>query len=206
MDHSSHNRRSARELVTLAQSGDWAAFDELAARFRAAVLAVTFSRTGNRDLAEDLAQDVMVKVRTKLPELRDPAAFPGWLKAVALNECRNWYRRSRPWPESLDGAFPEIQARELEPLDALLARERQKAWRAALLKLPDANRLALLMHVWGDLSYEEIAAFAEVPVTTIEGRIHRSKVQLRRILASDAAELLGEPRRKWRKENSDDKR
>ena len=89
-------------LVKQAQAGDKAAFDRLARHYRAAVVAVTFSRVGNRDEAEDLAQEVLVKAREKLGELREPEAFPAWLKMIALNACRTWYRRSVKWPESLE--------------------------------------------------------------------------------------------------------
>jgi RNA polymerase sigma-70 factor (ECF subfamily) len=62
-------------------------------------------------------------------------------------------------------------------------------WGRALLAIPTENRLALVMHLWGGQSYEEIAHLLDVPVTTIEGRIHRARVQLRRLLRDDAAEL-----------------
>jgi RNA polymerase sigma-70 factor (ECF subfamily) len=83
------------------------------------------------------------------------------------------------------------------PLDGLLARERRDLWKRALLALPPDNRLPLIMHVWGRQSYQEIACQLDVPVSTIEGRIHRAKMQLRRLLHEDAAELLGDSRRHW---------
>jgi len=195
-------------LVHLAQAGDDDAFDRLARHYRAAVVAVTFSRVGNRDEAEDLAQEVLIKVRGKLCELREPEAFPAWLKTIALNVCRTWYRRFVRWPESLEQSAEGRKIADWSPgpLDVLLARERQREWRRALIRLPDANRLALLMHIWGDYSHAEIASFTGVPVTTIEGRIHRAKAQLRRLLRSNAFELLGEPRPKWHKEDRDDER
>jgi RNA polymerase sigma-70 factor, ECF subfamily len=189
-------------LVRCAQAGDRAAFERLARRYRAAVLAITFARTGHREEAEDLAQEVMLHAWEKLPALREPARFAGWLRAVALNVCRSWYRRSRPWPVSLDDAPEAVAAPDPGPgpLEALLLREKERAWRQALLALPAPNRYALLMHTWGSYSYAEIAAFLEVPVTTVEGRIYRAKRQLRDLLRADAAELLGEPRRQWQAE------
>jgi len=194
------------ELVRLARLGDEPAFDRLARHYRAAVLAITFSRVGNREEAEDLAQEVLLKAQAKIGELREPEAFPAWLKMIALNACRTWFRRSVPWPESLDAiaGAAQLPDRSPTPLAVLLEKEKQRAWRRALIVLPQANRLALLMHLWGGYSYDEIAAFAEVPITTIEGRIHRAKAHLRRVLKSDAGELLGEPRRRWQKENGRD--
>lgn len=130
--------------------------------------------------------------------MQEPRAFAAWLKTIALNACRTWCRRAA-WPQSLDAlddalALPDFQP---GPLEVLLEREKQQAWRQALLTLSEANRLALLMHVWGGSSYAEIALFLEVPLTTVEGRIHRAKQQLRRLLKDNATELLGEPRQCW---------
>ncbi|MCC6442706.1 MAG: RNA polymerase sigma factor [Armatimonadetes bacterium] len=87
----------------------------------------------------------------------------------------------------------EIPDPQPGPLEAALRRERERIVRKALLDLPEANRLALLLHVWGGYSYEEIAAFAEVPVTTVEGRIFRARAKLRRLLRSEAAGIPGLP-------------
>jgi type II secretory pathway component PulF len=92
-----------------------------------------------------------------------------------------------------DPTFHSLPASTGLPLQALLEKERDQELRQALVSLPDANRLALLMHVWGRYSYEEIAQFVEVPLTTVEGRIHRAKRQLRQDLQDEGAAFLGEP-------------
>ncbi|MDQ2688237.1 MAG: sigma-70 family RNA polymerase sigma factor [Armatimonadota bacterium] len=172
-------------LVRQAQSGDRTAFDRLADRYRPLVRALTFVRTGDMAEAEDLAQDVLLRAWRKLPSLHDPARFLPWLRAIAANACHSWFRRARPASLS-DPANERLSAAGPVPLDALLARERQRELRQALVALPDTNRTALLMHVWGEYSYEEIAAATGVRVTTIEGRIYRAKKQLRRLLRDEA--------------------
>jgi RNA polymerase sigma-70 factor (ECF subfamily) len=182
------------ELARRAQTGDSAAFDALNRRYRGAVLALAFARTGDREAAEDLAQETLCRAWRSLHDLHDPSAFAGWLRAIAVNACRDWFRRSRPWPESLDdtpAAFlmPDPQPR---PLAVLLEREKQRALRQALRALPLENQRALLMHVWGGCSYEQIAAFLDMPLTTVEGRIHRARAQLRRLLRAEADDLLAD--------------
>lgn len=190
-------------LIRQAQAGDRAAFDGLAAHYRAAVVALAFSRTGDRDLAEDLAQEILVLAWRGLPALEDPAAFPAWLRQVAMNACRSWYRRTRPWPQSLD----ERQASEhlpdpgTGPLDSALARAEARDLRAALLMLPQANRYALVLHAWGRYTYEEIAGFLQIPPSTVDGRIRRAKARMRELLGAAAGEEFGGARPRWRKED-----
>ena len=191
------------ELVRQARDGNRYAYDELARYFRPALLAIVFPRTGNRDDAEDLVQEVLAKGWTQIASLRDSRQFSGWLKAIAINACNTWYRKSVQWPSSLDELDDTVPIVDHAPapLDVLLAKERARAQQQALLSLSPSNRTALLMHIWGEYSYREIAEFTGEPLTTIEGRIYRAKVQMRRLLAEGSSELLNEPARRWRKDD-----
>lgn len=148
------------------------------------------------EAAEDLVQEVLTQAWQKLPSLHDPTAFLAWIKAIMANACRSWHRRAHARPAFLEEQEDALPAdRQQQPLEALLIRERQRALRQALGALPETNRLALMMHLWGDYSYQEIAGFTGVPVTTVEGRIHRAKRQLRRLLRDeDAGSLAPAPR------------
>jgi RNA polymerase sigma-70 factor (ECF subfamily) len=193
---------SETALVRRAQAGDREAFDRLAQHYRAVLRALAFLRTGDMQEAEDLAQDVLTRAWQKLPTLQDPALFLPWIKAIAANACNSWYRRSRPWPDSLSINDRHPADPGLSPPAALLAREKQRELRQALAALPEANRLALMMHVWGGYSYEDIARVAGVQVSTVEGRIYRAKRQLRRLLLDEGVEFTGEPHRQWQAQNA----
>lgn len=186
-----------------AQAGDHDAFNLLAGRYRAALRAMAFLRTGDREAAQDLAQDTLTRAWQALPTLREPEAFLPWLKRIAARACLNWHRPARLETLSLDGeGLSRLPAEAaLQPLAVLLARERQRVLRQALASLPDTNRVALLMHVWEEASYQEIAAFTGVAVTTVEGRLYRARKQLRRLLYDDEEVLLGRPARRWQAPN-----
>ncbi len=170
-------------LVRRAQAGDRAAFDALAARYRGLARSLAFLRTHDPDDAEDLAQQVLAKAWARLPELHDPAAFAGWLQTITANACRDWVRRrAHGVPCVAWDAGIELADSACSPLEEVLAREARRAWRQALASLPAANRLPLVLHVWGRYRYEDIAELLDVPVTTVEGRIYRAKQQLRRLL------------------------
>ena len=187
-------------LVRRAQSGDRATFDQLTGRYRAALQTMAFLRTNDREEAQDLAQEALTLAWKHLPTLHHAPAFLPWLKIIAARACLDWKRRARPHTCSLEsGAFLHLPAETaLQPLPILLARERQRALRDALATLPDANRIALLMHAWEGASYQEIADFTGVRLSTVEGRIYRSRTRLRELLRDDQDVMFGRPASRWR--------
>ena len=148
-----------------------------------------------------LAQETLAHAWEALPTLREPGAFLPWLKTIAGRACLNWHRAARPETLPLESAAETPDRHGLQPLPVLLARERGRALRRALAELPDANRLALLMHVREGASYQQIADFTGVAVTTVEGRISRARVRLRRLLRDDEDALFDKPARRGRPRN-----
>jgi len=170
-------------LAERARAGDAGAFAELARRYRPALVALAFDRTRNIDDAHDLAQEALLKALEHIGELRDAASFPTWLRTIAANLCASWTRRASTSPLSACAADDtDIAAEAIERCE-------QREIARALAGLPTANRLALLMHVWDGMPYEQIAAFLGVPVTTVEGRIFRAREQLRRGLVQRVASV-----------------
>jgi RNA polymerase sigma-70 factor (ECF subfamily) len=171
-------------LAERAKAGDQAAFAELSRRYRPALVALAFDRTRHLDDADDLAQEALVRALEHIGELRDPASFPAWLRAIAANLCASWSRRPSDLP-----LYDQAGADGRDIAAAAIARCEQREIAKALHDLPQANRLALLMHVWDGVPYERIAAFLGVPVTTVEGRIFRARQRLRRSITHGAGSL-----------------
>jgi RNA polymerase sigma-70 factor (ECF subfamily) len=179
-------------LILLARNGDRTAFDQLVCHYRPVLLGLAFLRTHNLCDAEDLVQEILLRTWQRLPGLRDPTLFLAWMKTLAANACSTWYRRRPAQSTSLSledyGQLHDVGGPG--PLQIALSREKQREIHRALLQLPQPNRLALLMHVWGHYSYAEIAAFTEMPVTTVEGRIYRAKRQMQRLLYDEGTAFL----------------
>ena len=186
-------------LIRRAQQGNRMAFDLLIGRYRDELVGVAFGKLGERETAEDLVQDVLARAWLKLPTLQDPLAFPAWMHTITVNACRMQLRRHVPATESF--ADEEITDPGPDPLEAVLAGERRAHWREALLGIAEENRRALVLHIWGHYSYEDIASRLGVPLTTVEGRIYRAKMQLRRALGVEASQLLTEAQPLPRKED-----
>jgi len=171
-------------LVRRAQGGDRAAFDRLTRRYRGLALATAYTRLHDQQEAEDLAQEILLRAWTKLPTLQDPALFPAWLKTIALRAALNRQARRPPVAVSLDelAETRACTAHAGDPLARCLTLEHQRSVYQALCDLPRDNRLTIVLHICEGFSCPELAALFGVPLTTIEGRVHRAKAQLRRVL------------------------
>jgi RNA polymerase sigma-70 factor (ECF subfamily) len=162
--------------------------------YRPLLLAVALDRTGDPELARDIAQEAMELALRHLDRLREPAALPAWLRTIAINCCRQHVRRGRERPAGL-AILPEQESEAVHRI--AVRREMMRQVRRALRRLPENNRLALMLHVLHGLPYQQIAAALGVPVTTIEGRIHRARRELRREHEKWLVEATGE----WEEES-----
>jgi RNA polymerase sigma-70 factor (ECF subfamily) len=177
------------ELAMAATLGQMAAFDELVRRYRAAVVAVARRIVG--DAAEDVAQDALLLAFKALPQLDDPERFAGWLAAITRNRALRWARssaqREDPRGVELDRVIlehtPHLAAAPSEPERDLVRAERGRELRAAVAELPDEIQLAVLLHYFEGLTAPRVAAFLELPPTTVKWRLHRGRQLLRERLS-----------------------
>ncbi|MFH1568240.1 MAG: sigma-70 family RNA polymerase sigma factor [Gemmatimonadota bacterium] len=159
-------------LVARAQGGDRQAFGELVTRYGVLVNGLCRGMAGSTWDAQDLAHDAFVEAWLRLSSLRDPARFAPWLRTLTLNLCRMWHRERKREREGL--AEVEAGAREPAAEGDLLGRLSD-----GLARLSSDHRLALALHYGEGLSYEQIAAFLEVPVGTVMSRLHRARAGLK---------------------------
>lgn len=158
--------RSVAELVVAAQAGDHPAFALLYERFHRVVHAVALARVSAHD-ARDLVQDVFADAWAKLPAVRDPAAFPGWLLAMTRNKATDHARRARPRDEAGDLAVqPPPRAEAAAALRAIRA-------------LPDTYRETLIMRLVEGLTGPEIAERTGMTPDSVRVHLHRGLRLLR---------------------------
>ncbi len=165
-------------LVTAARSGDPAAAGELVRRFQDMAYATAFAHLGDHHRAEDAAQDAFMTALQRLPDLREPAAFPGWFRQIVRGACGRLTRGPAPSPLALDAA---AALEDAGPAPERLAESRELAGRVrqALATLPEAQRLATVLYYLGDYSQAEVAAYLGVPVTTVKKRLYAARQRLR---------------------------
>ena len=161
-----------RQLVAAAQAGDRSAFGQLYLRYARLVHAIALSRVAV-DEAPDVVQDVFVKALRQLPTLHDPAAFGGWIAAIARNTALDAALRSRP--PVADPAEPAVPATQHGDLEAGAALD-------AIRSLPEAYRETLLMRLVEGMTGPEIAERSGRTPASVRVNLHRGMKRLRQAL------------------------
>lgn len=172
-------------LVEAARRGDADAFEALVRRYQARVISLARGVSRNAADAEDLAQEVFVRVFRSLRSFRGDSAFRTWLYRIAVNATRSAHsKRARQQPVWGDsGADDE---RVFDPPDGTPDVEtslvRRDTIQRALNELPPELREAVTLRDVHGLDYREIAEATGAPIGTVESRIFRARQRLRRSL------------------------
>jgi RNA polymerase sigma factor (sigma-70 family) len=167
------------------------AFARLVARYRPAIYGLAFAATGSVAEAEDLTQDALIAAYLSLPHLRDPHRFGAWLKGIARNMVRMWYRKRAAMP-NFDGGhlIDELNLghRRLSPEEHVDRQERLGRIRQAIQDLSTGNQQAITLRYWDEMSYAEISDTLDVPLSTVKSRLHNAKQQLKTQLDQEITE------------------
>jgi RNA polymerase sigma factor (sigma-70 family) len=166
------------ELLRQTQSGDAAAFDEIMRRYKHPIVNFVFRMLSNAQDADDIAQDVFVRVYQNLDTYRPGAKFSTWLFAMARNAAIDRLRwRARHPSESLDSAS-EISASS-GTVEDVSAREIGEQIAVAVAKLPEEQRTTVVMSEYHGMSCAEIAQVMRCSEKSVESRLYRAKQTLR---------------------------
>jgi RNA polymerase sigma-70 factor (ECF subfamily) len=164
--------------------GDQSAWDLIVRQHWRKVFNVAYKFVGKHDEAEDLTQDIFLKIFKSLDTFDRRANFQTWLISVSRNLCIDHYRSVRKERETINR---DVDASELSPASpdespvaAIEQRDRVMLLRQALAALPASLRTAVLMRDIQELSYQEIADRLRLPEGTVKSRINRGRTELAR--------------------------
>ena len=179
-------RTTPSALVARATAGDADAVAQLLESQRRRIVGLARFFTRNSADAEDLAQDILIRLMQGLPALDRPETFDVWVYRTSRNRCIDYFRRRR-----LEAPFPSAVDEWLDPLwvsaprrpdESLDARESREQLRRALETLPLAWRRAVVLRDLEELSYEEVADRLALPLGTIKSQINRGRARLAKAL------------------------
>jgi RNA polymerase sigma-70 factor (ECF subfamily) len=171
-------------LIQRCLRGDQLAWDAIVQQYRRKVFNVAYKFVGKHEEAEDLTQDIFLKVFRSLHTFDRRANFQTWLISVSRNLCIDHYRSVRQERQTIDRAVDPGDlapvAPEPGPVAALEQKDRVVLLRDALAALPESLRTAVLMRDIQELSYQEIADRLHLPEGTVKSRINRGRTELAR--------------------------
>jgi RNA polymerase sigma-70 factor (ECF subfamily) len=171
-------------LIERCLRGDQAAWEQIVKQHWRKVFNVAYKFVGSHEQAEDLTQDIFLKIFKSLDTFDRRANFQTWLISVSRNLCIDHYRSVRKERQTIDR---DITSDDLapasstaSPLAALEQRDLAALLRTALQALPPSLRMAVLLRDIQELSYQEIAERLRLPEGTVKSRINRGRRELAR--------------------------
>jgi RNA polymerase sigma-70 factor, ECF subfamily len=174
-----------RELVERCRRGDEGAFQELVNRYKDLVFALIARTVQDRSRAEDVSQDVFLRVHRGLPYFRGEARLSTWIYRIVMNVCQQERQGRPPAIVSLDDegsrGQPATSTRDRQFSDLELRDRLEKA----IARLPANYRLLIAGHYLEGLQYEDLADAMQLPLGTVKTRLYRAKRQLRRLLETE---------------------
>jgi len=173
---------SDEKLILRFQEGDINAYNELVKRYKDRLLNFVFRYFNNREQAEDVVQDTLIKLYTHASYYKKIAKFSTWIFTIAKNNALTELRKNKRkqtdslWTE--DGKVIDINSKE-QSLDVKVQNEIAiDQLNKFLDEIPENFRMAVVLRDFQELSYDEISKILEIPVGTIKSRINRGRIQL----------------------------
>lgn len=173
------DRLGEAELVAEARRGNRDAFGELVRRHQTLAYNTALRVVGNRADALDVTQDAFVRAYDALASFDNARPFAPWLSAIVTNLALNVAQRKRPAMELQDNL---TAPRRSDPAQRALEAEQQARVRAALLQLPPAWRAVIELRHFQDMSYDEIAAALDLPLSDVKSHLFRARQKLKQLL------------------------
>lgn len=177
-------RESDDQLIQRILSGDEAAFGILVDRHQRSVHALAWRKIGDFHDAEEITQDTFLQVYKKLPTLKDPYKFAGWLYVIANRLCIDWIRKKNLATQSLeDTPVQDIEKSSYthymsEQSEIVISEHRREIVKKLLAKLPESERTVMTLHYLGEMTVKEISKFLGVSVSAIHNRLYRARKRL----------------------------
>ena len=172
-------------LIRRVLSGDETAFAELVKKYQKPVHTLAWRKIGDFHIAEDITQEVFLKVYQRLHTLKDPNQFSGWLYVITANLCATWLRKKRIQTQPLEGTEPTMIQEDAysqhvtEERGRTAVEAQREVVKQLLAKLKESERTVMTLYYLGEMKVEEISRFLGVSASTIKSRLRRARNRLK---------------------------
>jgi RNA polymerase sigma-70 factor, ECF subfamily len=165
------------DLINRTEAGEREAFNDLVKKYQKPLYAMVYRMVGNHEDASDLLQKAFVKAFTGLKSFERRATFKTWLYQIAINLAKNVYReRSRIEQVPIDDV---IIKRDPRTLENMIVNENRQMLRQALARLPEKQRITLMLRLQSEIKFEEIAKIMKCSVGTAKANFHHGVQKLK---------------------------
>lgn len=184
-------KESLSEKLIQCQQGQTEAFSWLAAEYGPRLYRYFYRITASQHDAEDLLQELFVKLIEKIGTYRHQGRFENWLFSIAANLARDRGRRCQRTAKiftragNFDEKIKMTPAQQASPEENLHRTELHARLQQALAQLPEADRRIILMRHYGQLSFAELAEHFHIPLGTALAKVHRGLKRLQRIMTEN---------------------
>jgi RNA polymerase sigma-70 factor (ECF subfamily) len=161
------------KLVKRCQKGDESAFRILVENYRDLLLGTAYLILKNRQSADEVVQETVIKMWENLPSLRDSGSLKPWLMRILVNEANQQFRKKNIPTVPLESA-PEIPDDDYNIDELLIQEENHQMLREALSSLSPEQREVIVLRYFSDLTVPEIAAAVSIPEGTVKSRLSRA--------------------------------
>lgn len=174
------------DLVRRGREGDLAAMESIYGMFKGPVFGLVYRYAQNRAAAEDLLQDVFLKIFGNMPKVRDAATFPGWVFRIAVNTAYSYLRQKRA---QADRHVPleELEGRIEDRTSPRVEKDLQGPLEQAVRALAPRLRSVFLLHDVQGFKHEEIARTLGCAVGTSKSQLFKARVKVREYLKAKGA-------------------
>ena len=185
--------KSDEALMLQLQTGDLLSFDTLVKRWEKPLLNYCYRMINDISLAEDLRQEVFLRIYRSAKTYRPTAQFSTWMYRIATNLCLDILAKQRRRKETPIDAYLESESdgfdeRLIDPSESpdatVLKKEIESQVRSALACLPEDQRVVVTLRHYNDMKFHEIAAIVERPISTVKSRMAAALERLNKMLSN----------------------
>jgi RNA polymerase sigma-70 factor (ECF subfamily) len=173
------------QLARLARAGQAEAYAELARRWAGRITALCHAKVGRADVADDLAQETLLRGYRALGSLADPDRVGAWLCGIALRTCLDWLKARERSQVNFSSLGPDrnpedfLQDRSWEDEPPLDREEELRRLLREVEALPEAYRKVVMLYYYEDLTYRELGQLLGVSAATVNARLTKARAMLR---------------------------